>query len=310
MKEDNARINNISDQNITAVIVTYNPEITQLQQLYSSLSGQVSHIVIVDNGSEINMKTIALDSTILTPEIILNNVNLGIAYAHNRGIEWARENGADYVLLMDQDSIPASDMVEKLLTVQEKHGSNVVVGPNYKDDKQNNPPPFIRIEGLSLKRCKQEKDRVEIEVDYLISSGSLIPMQVFDKVGMMKEELFIDYVDIEWGLRAKYNNIQSYGVFNATMAHSLGEDPIEFMGRKIPLHSALRHYYLCRNAVALYKEKWIPLNWKIVDGWRLLLRYVFYTVFTKSKIRHFKMMTKGLKHGLLGKMGKLNESRN
>jgi len=121
----------------------------------------------------------------------------------------------------------------------------------------------------------------------------------------MREDLFIDYVDIEWGLRARHQGFQSYGVCSAYMRHSLGDHPINFFGKNIPLHSPLRHYYHFRNAVLLYREAWVPLNWKLVDGWRLCLKYVFYSLFAKPRMAHWRMMTLGLWHGLKGKTGKL-----
>lgn len=57
--------------------------------------------------------------------------------------------------------------------------------------------------------------------------------------------------------------------------------------------------------VLLYKEPWVPLNWKLVDGWRLCLKYVFYSLFAKPRMAHWRMMTLGVWHGLAGKAGKL-----
>ena len=68
------------------------------------------------------------------------------------------------------------------------------------------------------------------ESDHLISSGSLIRLDVFDKVGLMLEELFIDFVDIEWGMRAKKNGYICYIANNVLMKHSIGDKSV-----KIPL---------------------------------------------------------------------------
>jgi rhamnosyltransferase len=119
----------------------------------------------------------------------------------------------------------------------------------------------------------------------------------------MREDLFIDYIDIEWGLRAKAKGFQSFGVCDAEMYHSLGEEPISLLGKKFPNHSPLRHYYHFRNAIHLYKESWVPLNWKLVDGWKLLQKFGFYSLFGKPRRDHFMMMSRGLLHGLLGKSG-------
>jgi rhamnosyltransferase len=231
--------------------------------------------------------------------------NRGIADAQNVGIQWARNREAEFVLLMDQDSIPAPDMAEKLISAISEQPSPAAAGPRYLDERQDNPPPFIRVRGLRLERCACSTEESVVPVDYLIASGCLIPMSVLDKVGGMRNDLFIDYVDIEWGLRARRHGFQSYGVCSAHMQHSLGENPIKFFSKNIPLHSPLRHYYHFRNALLLYKEPWVPLNWKLVDGWRLCLKYVFYSLFAKPCMAHWRMMTLGVWHGLAGKTGKL-----
>lgn len=289
---------------VVAVVVTYQPALEVLQQLLDALVPQVTSVVIVDNGSRSDL--LAWDSELDTRDVELLRLgeNRGIAAAQNVGIQWARNRGARFVLLMDQDSIPAPDMVEKLVSTISEQASPATAGPRYLDERQDNPPPFIRIRGLRLERCVCSTEESVVPVDYLIASGCLIPMSVLDKVGGMRDDFFIDYVDIEWGLRARHHGFQSYGVCSAHMQHSLGDHPIEFFGKNIPLHSPLRHYYHFRNAVLLYKESWVPLNWKLVDGWRLCLKYVFYSLFAKPRMAHLRMMTLGVWHGLVCKSGK------
>jgi len=289
---------------VVAVVVTYQPALEVLKQLLDALVPQVTSVVCVDNGSHSDLTAWNSKRDIRAVEMIRLGENRGIAAAQNVGIEWARNRGAGFVLLMDQDSIPASDMVEKLVSAISKQASLATAGPRYLDERQDNPPPFIRIRGLRLVRCTCSTGESVVPVDYLISSGCLIPMPVLDMVGGMRDDLFIDYVDIEWGLRARHHGFQNYGVCSAHMQHSLGDHPIKFFGKNIPLHSPLRHYYHFRNAVLLYKEPWVPLNWKLVDGWRLLLKYVFYSLFAKPRMAHWRMMTIGVWHGLRGRAGK------
>ena len=294
---------------IVAVIVTYHPDTEKLVELLAALAPQVDASVIVDNGSgtDIHGRLQAMCSG--TVELVALEGNRGIAAAQNIGIARAKTMGADYVLLSDQDSVPDHAMVTELMAAIEKMragGATVAcAGPRYLDARQQNPPPFIRVRGLRLERCKCTTPNSVVPVDYLIASGCLIPMAVLEQVGGMREDLFIDYVDIEWGLRARRFGYQSVGVCAAHMAHSLGDHPIHFLGRQLPLHSPLRHYYHFRNAVLLYREAWLPLNWKLVDGWRLLLKYAFYTLFAKPRWAHFRMMSLGILHGLSGRTGKL-----
>lgn len=290
---------------VVGVVVTYQPELEILEQLLDALILQVDAIVVVDNGSHSDLAAWTKGRGTHAVELLLLGENRGIAAAQNLGIQWARNREAGFVLLMDQDSVPASDMVEILMHAILKQESPAAVGPRYLDDRQNNPPPFIRVQGLRLKRCCCKTLASVVPVDHLISSGCLIPMSVLNHVGGMREELFIDYVDIEWGLRARSFGYRSYGVCSAHMKHSLGDKPLKFFDRNIPMHSALRHYYHFRNAILLYKVNWISLNWKLVDGWRLILKYGFYSLFAKSRLEHCRMMTLGIRHGLQGKAGRL-----
>ncbi len=290
---------------VVAIVVTYQPALEVLGQLLDALIPQVASVVIVDNGSRCDLAAWNSRRHADVVELLRLGENRGIAAAQNVGIQRARACKANFVLLLDQDSIPAPDMVASLVSAISDERLPAAAGPRYLDPRQENPPPFIRIRALRLERCVCSTVKSVVPVDYLIASGCLIPMSVLDKVGDMREDLFIDYVDIEWGLRARYHGFQSYGVCSAHMCHSLGDHPIKFFNKNIPLHSPLRHYYHFRNAMLLYKEPWIPLNWKLVDGWRLCLKYVFYSLFAKPRLAHWRMMTLGVWHGWVGKAGKL-----
>jgi len=296
---------------VIAVVVTYNPDFTRLEILLESLALQVQGIVVVDNGSSISIAT-WLDSVHFPSvlRVVLLGENRGIAHAQNVGIRASKDYGACYVILFDHDSIPSPDMLAFLKSASKRkleQGFKVAgVGPNYFDSRQGNPPPFVKVSGLRVHRQPCTTHDSVVEVDYLIASGCLIPMSTIDEVGDMREDLFIDYVDIEWGLRAKTKGFQSFGVCGAMMAHDLGDEPIEFLGKRYPLHSPLRHYYHFRNAVWMYRQGWLPVQWRVADGWRLFLKFGFYSLFAKPRLQHLKMMAKGVMHGLVGRMGRLN----
>lgn len=297
-------------QPVHAVIVTFNPERERFSALIDAALLQVERIWIVDNGSGASQLAWIRQLTIPDRVVLIElGENLGIAAAQNVGIARARALDADYVMLFDHDSIPGDGMVEILLSVlQDKVRAGIkvaAVGPRYYDERQNNPPPFIEVKGLRVIRHGCHGGSGVVPVSYVIASGSLMPMSTLNAIGDMREDLFIDYVDIEWGLRATGAGYQTFGVCHALMVHDLGDAPLMFMGRSIPLHSPLRHYYLFRNAVCLYKQNYLQLQWKIGDAARLLLKYGFYTLYGKPRSAHVKMMSLGLWHGVQGRMGKL-----
>lgn len=292
---------------VVAVVVTYHPDLLVLKKLLEGLNGQVQSIVIVDNGSPEAVLQGMQDHIPAACTVVSLGRNLGIGAAQNVGIRHAKDAGATHVILFDHDSAPATDMVERLLACMhriESAGVKVAcVGPRYSDVRQDNPPPFIQVKGIRLGRRLVPDDGDAAEVDYLIASGCLINMKALDEVGLMDEALFIDYVDIEWGQRARSLGWKNFGCFSALMQHSLGDDPIVFLGKAYPARSPLRHYYMFRNAVLLYSMPHIPLGWKVADGLRGVLRGGFYVLLAKPRLMHLKMIAKGIWHGCCGKSG-------
>lgn len=297
---------------VSGIVVTYNPERNALAKLLRAIQSQLDHLIVVDNSSSDHLSA-WLHSNWNQVEYIPLHDNLGIEKAQNVGISRAQERNSEYVLLLDQDSIPSPNMVSALLkaieTARTAGAKIACAGPRYDDPRQQNPVPFIQIKNFRIQRQRCSTDTPVVNVDYLIASGCLIPLDIIEAVGAMQEELFIDYVDIEWGLRAQQRGFQSLGVCAAFMQHQLGDKPIYFRGRYIPIHSPLRHYYHFRNAVWLYRQSWLRNDWKIVDGFRLLRKFAFYSLMTTPRLEHAKMMSLGVLHGLKGQMGKFHAKR-
>ena len=284
---------------VAAIVVTYLPD-DKFLSFMSRIAGQVDYVIVSDNGGAASLLG-ALGENLKT-RLLSFGKNIGVSAAQNQGIALARELGVEYVLLFDQDSLPAPDMVDNLFksysTALAAGYRIAAVGPRFFDERFGEPHAFIRIRGLFLERI-HEPDFGDLAcVDYLISSGSLIPLASLDEIGGMCDELFIDYIDVEWGLRAKAKGFQSFGSFGARMKHNLGDKPLIFMGRAYPAHTPFRHYHIVRNAIWLYRQKGLPWRWKLLDARRLCMRVVFYALFLAPRVKQSIAMLKGVLHGL------------
>jgi rhamnosyltransferase len=298
---------------IIAVVVTFQPDLVALNLLFQQLASQVAGIALVDNGSRnVSELRLLVDRGLAgaPKEFVFAqylDTNIGLAAAQNIAIERCQVIKATHVILFDQDSEPTDGMVAELRLAEVRLVMQDVqlaaVGPCYVDTRQNNPPPFISVRGLRLIRHQCVGVHEPVEVDYLIASGLLIRASVLRQVGYMRADFFIDYVDIEWGLRARRSGFRTFGVCTAKMNHSLGDTPIKWMGKNIPLHSPLRHYFHFRNAVRLYFDASIPWNWKLVDGSRLVLKFGFYCLFASPRWGHCLSMLAGIRDGVLQKGG-------
>lgn len=289
---------------VGAVVVSFQPDLSLLRVVLEAAIAQVDQLWVVDNSGAAEQLAVAGLCAQLGARFLGNRENCGLAAAQNQGIRAVLPE-VDAVLLLDQDTIlPAGAVAELRNAMARFEGRGVgAVGPAFHDERRPGLAPFIRTR-FGWRRKLPARGHIPVEVDYVIASGSLLSRQALDQVGLMDESLFIDYLDIEWGLRAQRCGFSSFGIPSVSMRHSLGEKPQRFLGLDWPMHSPLRHYYLIRNAVLLYRRRAIPLGWKIGDVPRTVLRFVFYSLVPANRWAHVKMMLRGLWHGVIGRSGR------
>lgn len=300
---------------VIPIIVTYNPDIATLTSAIKALSSEVETIVIVDNGSDDSIASFLTTFTqteVNKIKLLALKQNYGLGSAYNRGIDFARQLEAKFILLLDHDSIPQIGMLEKLRNAfinLEKEGKRIAaVGPRYCFPDTSCVSEFIRITPKGFERILCKDPFEYIRADFLISSGSLISLDALNQIGDMDETLFIDHIDTEWCLRAQSKAFQIYGICEATMFHALGDKQIRIWWkrwRSIPCHQPFRYYYMFRNSVLLWQRTNIPLAWKSADRLRVFYLLFFFSIFSSNRIVNLKMMLKGLTHGFRGVSGKL-----
>lgn len=302
---------------VVAIIVAYHPEATTFGMLIERLVIQVPLVIVVDNtpGDE-NPLLVSLLAAQLDSErcrLVRLNENTGIARAINIGLRDALVEGADFVLLSDQDSLPANDMVENLclsyaeLTAQ---GLTVgAVGPTFTDLHTSLIYPFqAQLPGKFFYGHKAPTvSEPYVDALTLITSGTLIPADAVRRVGAMREDFFIDHVDVEWCHRARSLGYSLFGTGRATMYQRMGEAPLRvwYLGwRYESEYSPVRIYYRLRNFVALWKIGFIDWRWKVRSSWYWLGIVYAHTLFSrKQTAEYFLMAVKGGWHGLTNHMG-------
>jgi rhamnosyltransferase len=144
-----------------------------------------------------------------------------------------------------------------------------------------------------------------IDVDFLISSGSCLNLAAWSSIGPMDDALFIDFVDLEWCIRAKAKGYAVMGAPALRLAHALGDEPVRVFGRPYPGHSPVRHYYLFRNAIALIGRRYVPWSWKSTELVKMPFRLAIYLMFMRPRLKHLRFSVLGIWHGLIGRSGAL-----
>lgn len=303
---------------VFSVVVTYLPDSNDLRALLDALLAQTAGVFVVDNTptSDPRVETLCATMPQQALRLIRLGDNFGIARALNVGIDAALTAGATHVLLSDQDSLPAPDMVVALLdavnNLQCTEQAVGAVGPTYTDRNTGITFPFqTRIPGkIFYGHRSPDTAHPTVEALTLITSGTLIPVPVLRVVGAMREDFFIDNVDIEWSHRARAAGFSLYGVGAAVMFHSMGDHALRvwyFGWRQESAYSPVRVYYRIRNFVALCRLPFISWRWKLRSGWNAVGVIYTQTVFGQQRLAALRMAGRGLWDGLRGRMGPWRE---
>jgi rhamnosyltransferase len=294
---------------IASVTIAFNPEPAFLLRQLEALAAQVDAAIIVDNGSSPPVAQL-LPGSMEHVRIVRLPANEGVAHGFNVGIAQARAGGAECVLLLDQDSVPADGMVRLLERALDEHlarGERVAaVGPRICDPRDRVDLPFVQLGWLRNRHRRARYDGEVIACDFLISSGALVPLQALDGLGAFEDDLFIDNVDLEWCCRARSRGYSLYGVTGAVLEHRLGDGRRRVPGGgHIIVHPPERLYYMTRNRFLLYRREYMPLKWKVKDALRALAKFAATMLWVPPRGEYARMTWRAVRDAMAGRAGKL-----
>jgi len=294
---------------LACIVVTYHPDMAMLARQIAALPPD-SAIVLVDNasGASIPDQLKALTGDRKQTSVISNGENLGLAAAINLGASEVRKRWSDieFLLLLDQDSVPQAGSVDLLLEQLRElsHASPpaACVGPNMLDPETGLTHGFHRQTGWRWTRHYPESDTsTPIACSNLNGTGTLVRAELFLSLGGLDEDLFIDHVDTEWSFRVLHAGYGLYGIPNAVFAHHMGESTRRiwlFGWRAWPMRSPGRHYYLFRNAVRLMGRSYVPRVWKTWAVAKLMLTIVIHLLSDPERWTQLREMSRGVRSGL------------
>lgn len=278
---------------LAGVVVLYNP-FSEIDENVKSFLDQLNYLFVIDN-SEVSEKSFAsLFSNLPKVRFLINNQNIGIAKAINLAIKKALDGGYKYLLTMDQDSKFEDSALKKLIS---KIGDETVgiYSPFHKNKYFTNPPFDQEIE----------------EVSDVMTSGNILNLEAVKKVGLFREDYFIDYVDIEYCLRLRKNGYKILRVNNSFLVHNEANlSKKSFFGKNVfpPNHKPFRWYYKIRNYLYLKEEYKIDFpEYFLKESKNIRNNIIKVILFEQNKILKLKMMIKGYLHYRKHITGKLPE---
>jgi len=191
------------------IVLNYNGR-KYLKDCLSSLVSQTYEnysVIVCDNAStddSIEYVKRNFPSTI----IIQNKENLGFAKGNNVAIKFALKQGADYIFLLNNDTISEKDLIERLIKVAKTNNNIGIVGPKILDIRNTS---FVQeigwtcdIFGFPIAIREEESGKQTIsEVFYVSGCAMLIKKEVLNKVGLFDEEYFMFAEDLDLCWRAQ-----------------------------------------------------------------------------------------------------------
>jgi rhamnosyltransferase len=237
-------------------------------------------------------------------EVIHNGNRGGLAGAYNRGAEVLLERLCEVIFLLDQDSDIDASFFEKMMQACRELGTNeFLVGPKiYEINLEKCMPAFQAGKHIPKRLAIDDQNEGMFPSLCIISSGSAISAAAYRKLGAFREDYFIEYIDIEYSLRAVSQNVPVYMNAAVTMRQTTGK--IERHGDKYTTnHEAWRRYYGARNAVHclyLHRSTW-GLHW--VSGLLAFLQVLRVLQYEPQKLRKVTAITCGYLDGLFGLLG-------
>ena len=285
----------MSGQSVCAVVVSYNPPPEILENI-AALRPQVNSVVVVDNGSsEPDLEMLRRERATYDFELIENGCNLGIAAALNIGVREIIAKGGSWAALFDQDSKVEPGFLDFMLKAVEGVPNSSQVGivcPVYVDKGTAAVLPILRSKTGQILTA--------------MTSGSLIRMELFERLGSFNESLFIDYVDIEFCLRSRRAGYAIIQCPSAVLHHSQGRiTRHRLLGRWFGTtnHSAVRRYYITRNRLWVLGKFLKDWSWSRQEARALITETTKMLLLEKDRLPKLKGVSLGLLDAFRGRMG-------
>lgn len=300
----------VSNAKTYVVLVNYKRAQDTLECLESlrALSEDVRTIV-VDNasgGSDLRELRDKCETVIGLTE------NLGFAGGNNVGIAQALADGADFIWLLNNDTIVQEDTLSRMLETIRLDPQIGIVGSKiyYYHDRTR-----LWYVGATISKLGKARhtglDELDTgqhgtsfrDVGYVTGCSMLVRREVIEDIGMLPEHYFMYYEDVEWSLRAQRAGWRTVVEPQSVLWHKEGASS----GGKWRNPSAAQDYFDLRNGW-LFLDRNSHGIWLVLGRAFLLVRFL--RKIARMIIRRepqpllkLRMQVVGLYHGWKGRTG-------
>lgn len=265
-------------------------------------------VVVVDNASsdgssdKINTFLHATDY-----KLLVNNVNLGYVGGNNVGIKYALKNGANFILVLNNDTLLDKNLIAEFLEASKKYPDAGILSPKiyfakgyeFHKDKYRKTElgkviwyaggkiDWDNVYGINegvdeVDRGQFEKER---EIDFATGTCMFIRVNALKKTGAFNEKYFMYLEDVELSMRMMKKGWKIVYVPKAKIWHKVAQSS--------RIGSNLNDYFITRNRL-LFGMKYA----------RLRTRFALYRESLRLLINGRKWQKKGIVDFYFGRFGK------
>lgn len=234
---------------VSVITVNFNqPKVTE--ELLGSINSDYPNIevIVVDNGSKYNTVP---EWEIKYPDVkfIRSETNLGFAGGNNLGIKHAI---GDYLFLVNNDTEFTPGLVETLVKVLDDNESVGMISPKIKYYNNKNLIQYAGYTEMNFYTCRNrciglretdngQYDHITGPTAYCHGAAMMLRKEAVDKAGLMNENFFLYYEEVDWCEHIKRAGYQAYVCTDALIYHKESVS----VGKK----SRLKEYFMNRNRI-------------------------------------------------------------
>lgn len=277
----------INQQNIAGAVVLYNSDFNVLNNIDTYIN-QVQKLYVIDNSTDINDKIIEALKSNSKIKYHSFHKNKGIATALNWCAREAIRDGFRVLLTMDDDTRTPSNMISVMVNFWNQY-----------------PYPIGILSGVHHHKPATVPHK---RLFYTLTSGNLLNLDAYQKIGGFKDDLFIDHVDHEYGFRLNNNGYHVVELQNLHLDHKLGYSQQIKLGsivlRKYGTNSPIRLYYYARNGLYVSRSQFAEhpeFGWMYTK--EMIRRWIKTLLFDENRKVRVKMLAKGMFDGWNGRLG-------